>query len=1325
MRNRQPSNCATVRKLHALAVFLLVAMFPLSSIASGGHPPYPGSPALDTKWSPDGVVDDNISPICQGPDCSLSISQIDALGFNDLKFLPCLNGTLGGIASKVTSVLTGMGCKDDRYKNMAIIGPQVLQHPCLTPLTVMGVTTCASNLWELDPSKLTDVDLLALDAVGATNGTQGSMPNVTDNPKGMPHKDTLAMAPVNTYPWLYKETDLSAQFLLYRGTGNNGFRDVDHPISNPQGFEDPSDDSDVQSGNAAQIQTAFFKQAHLWCQLATNSCTGNDDTDNFHYWIRLALDSCTNQYILPTGLNPQIVFNPQYYAHAAQFNEAYCQPLSATQVPCKVDLIKYFSDGKPTNSLGNPDLSCLIDNGEAAEALPPGESTLLGNPPYSGVNAMYDYRAWGYLERAWDDVLATPYSPSSGANHNLLIVGSGKGQISLPTPMTDYTLYGCVSGQSGSKCFNYSDPGTAPVLYTIKGDQNCTGTTTTYGVYSESDFWAILGGGTLGAPTGTGWPPNNFSAKCDSTYAVNKTFSGALTTINQLAMRPYERIFDATHPFTPRWDMWFQKGTTPQTDRTANSLASNTWLDTLEPFVTPSATTNYVPVPGDAAALKAVYRGYIANPLLTPAPAGTGCPIRCASTPVDIMLFRAQEFESCMSCRTTANAICFWNEVAINDYGYYAEANADGLSPYQNCCAPGEVLMQSIQDTIAGESLSYNTLFSLTFLGIHLDPYWWVADIDGGFCVPLFDTGGAPTCSVGDNYRCKTRLVQAPVDQYNQWNNKIGSGFGAEPLYSAGQWPPCATTYEYPFDNAPALCQGCLKAANDYSDDTSKSWPNSAGSVNSSFDKTGSTKNFRLSGVTKCCNDLAQPIAPINILKIRNLQDDPTLKDGSGHLAEGYYYRQYFSDGNLPFMRWWDEGTSAGGAAGDPVTALAGGQSGGGVLGAPLGGFDVNPPWFDPILGTNYQPDCDKGKDDVIVGIGTESTGSGSPSGICRLGGTGDPRSGNPPTKGVGYSCINVGYPDRLTSWEELKQAQMNTMRNFGLDCLPAQEKLWKFGGAEEGPLFQAGRHFSNKNPLTFDTTNSLYQAKSNPWPLRWRGFLTDSRSKIKASNDYLYRFPNYDTGTSSPPPSGSLFTGLDNAQTGDIIYLLPTDKDANVPAGTIAIGGNGTTQKATHAMMPFMAVVTSAQHNGPDRTSGKCDGSTECTDDTLTCSDHITVVDVNNGKYPDACGVTDYVGMGQTRTIYKEWLPPNIQDLLFANDSNNANQTDECNDYHTIQAGSGTSLTYSAEGVCDDPKYSVCTFYDSSSSSSGPGAWSNIHVYRPTLDERGDSSTR
>jgi hypothetical protein len=1101
--------------------------------------------------------------------------------------VPCQTGyfnppnlAAGVVAVKPNRLLFNENCGDERYKNIKIVGPQkVISNASLNgagpivPAKTLGVANPLITSADQQNELLIDTTIGDTLAFKNSDGTQGAMPNKADRPNGMRHKDTEAIPLVNNYAWLWKEND-GDQVILYRGTGNNTEAYIENTITQQaadSGLEATEDDMATTQGNDADIDVSYIR-ANKQCGLVAHDCPQPPAYGQYQYWIRLVRDACTNQYLLPMSLNPTFVFTDVWRNDQYPWNESICQPLILTPLTCMPDLYNHSAGGTWDNT-------CLQDKGESdADVYAQSDSG-------GGKNDMYDYRAWGYLEWAYLQVLESKYSPiPAGTNPN------------GPIPVSN-----AAAGMGTSASAHITPPDNGGSNYTLYGQDTTGGGNSP----STPPGFYIPGKGNSACNQGT----DNSSSGCDCNGpgcpadATKGTFTGNLTTINQLAPRNYERIWDTTNPFTPRWDV---KGglTNPTVDRSYSSK-------TL--FLAGGA----VPIPDT---------GY------TFIPPGTGlCNVRCAVVPVDILNFRYAEFNSCMTCRINQNTHCFWQE-------YWANFDdlTDRLDPLE--CAFGNAC--PCFDT-SGNNLCFTAPNRLCTVS---GPLAWAEAFLN------VQTGTSPTCT---EHAGAFAVVQ-------------GSNCKST-LQTAGYWPPCSTEFDDPYDASTTngvkteyTCEGlstnnkddCLKDANDYPD--SAQHP---------------------STVSKCCDDLAQAVAPINTLKIRSTKDWPQLADDNGNLAEGYKFSDYFPSGHMPYMRWWDTGYAARGNTKPDIPI-------------PLGAYTIHTGIPSTAWPSDYDPFCWWGQYDAIVGVGTEDdSGGGNNQGLCRYGGS----------QGNGYLCMTESQPDALTSWFELKQYQSNAIRTFGMNCLPMHEKMWKWVGAEEGGLFLSGKHFDTEVPRVNDPTGTLGELKANRWPLRWRGYLSDSHTTTGCGTPQFGQFPGWDIDASHGCPSA--ITGLDNAQSGDIIYVLPSD-----------------TLAATGGLMPFIAVVGYANH--PANTSSGCSGNTECSDSNAICSSFVDITDVNNGKYPDVCGNTDYAGMGQTRTIFREWLPTVDQDVIFGGGVSAVTNTDTCGDSHVVLPGNPKSpVNFSAGVSCIDPKMQTCLL-----DASGHSNWDAIHIYRPTLDERGTS---
>jgi hypothetical protein len=1041
-------------------------------------------------------------------------------GFSDAKATGYFNDACPNVTDCTTT--TPDPNQDNRYLNASIQGP-------MTPVDNSQGANPANGFYSAGSTTIT--------------GLQGSMPGSGGTAIPMPTKNTPAVSLIDNFPWMYKDIDQVGQYAAYRGTGNNTYTDVDVPVQTNLQDSDVQTSETQNTSNNSAVQTTALDQSK--CYKITDTCpnnpsdnpylpstTDNPDYPTYERWVRLQYDSCSEQYILPMGLQPDTVFDADYRNHQFPWNENMCQPLTLKTVDCV------------RNKVG----ICNIDFGESD-------------------HQQYDYRAWGYLELAWKDLLApqaeggistevSGYVPNKGiANEASDTAGGGNGV----NPVLVSQMQNCDSSSQGG-----SNIGKPNDCNGITGENKFGSSIPSLTIFSSDTppgYVALPYSPTWGKPG-----PGNAPTTALNPNVPTLPYSGNLTTINQYAAHPYERIWDPTHPYTPRWDFnGMDRDYSQGTGGVSKQDAAH--LEPITDFISPLGYT----------------AGYGYDLSTSP------CIVRCASVPVDILTFRQPEFNKCMEDRITANKDCFWSQVK--------NLTAPKIGPYcPGTFDPPEFYLgipeaQAYAATVANSD---------------------AATTDAQGCeYPLWDTPGS-TCK---------------------------SYYDLE-----GRFPVCSTKYDYPVDNVPGKCKQAINDAND---------PNPMG------------------GVTKCCNDLAQAVAPLNTLKIRNLKFDSNI--GLSPSPEGYRFQDYFpkdSDGNphMPFMRWWDTGTAAGGTSNH---------------------------------GSNYDPNSTCGWYDTIVGVGKDN-------GRCRYGGNGTANT---------YTCLNMNTPDALTSWAELKIYQMYTLRNYGLSCLAQYEKVYKQYATEDGALSSAGGVFNSYFPLPNDSSGKTFELKSNPWPLRWRGYLTDPNP--------TNAFPNFGAGGGTPPSTtctgynngatnttppytgpGCVSDGLDNAKTGDIIYITHND---------VAPNTDGTPNKGILPnTIPFVAVVTGVFHSG---TSGH------------DCQDFVEVIEVNNGKYPDVCGNTNYIGFGQTRRIYKDYVP---QAQANATINTGGEADDGCGDAGVIASDPNTAYSNIMDNDnCIDPKLSTCTYSPTSapfpitfpsgstSTSTTLNLWNSFHIYRPTQDER------
>ncbi|MEI7668519.1 MAG: hypothetical protein WCJ33_00350 [Pseudomonadota bacterium] len=962
--------------------------------------------------------------------------------------------------------------RDDRYKKLLLEGP----------IKPVKSSDNVDPLAEIDP------------------GVEGATSRYP-----MANRNTPAISLVQYFPWLYLDVRGESQLFLYTGAGKN----ENTRGNNTTKITDNASEASILSTRAETLASLgktgtgdADKLNKSKCVPIRNTCqSARPDYQNHPVWLRLQQDSCTNQYIAPMGLNPYYIFADALKNRNLPWNESFCQPLQLKQLDCERD--------------ANDE--CKVDTG-------------------SSDNNMYDYRAWGYLESSYLNILTKDYFPTGGVSAD----NHGTNPIR----------------NTGDKLFGKPQPSPSDISYTTEAMLAA----------KEYGYKIDANGGGINYVDESKAGGSNYNSYIDLTNPI----IGKKTTINQLAEQQYERIFDPTHPFSPRWD-W--KGTDREYSKKANLTGS----------------------PDDKI-------GYDKN-------LGGDCTVRCAAVPVDILSFRAEGFDACMNCRIGQNTKCFWKEVeemqkpicgeakkqynpnekddSANNQEAKADANDGGA------CGSKKTKYGGNKDGITA-SVAYNDTLSNTQPIDNHNRKW-----------PLWDSAGNVTV---DSPNCKT---------YYDKKDK---------------WPICSTKYDYPKDNVPNLCTTCVQLSGDSNPD---------------------------GGVKKCCDNLAKALAPLNTLKIRNTKENPALEP----VPEGYRFSDYFTEPSvnadaangytrspdklvhLPYMRWWDTGEAAGGST---------------------------------DFATNYNPDCDLGSFDVIVGVGVDGNKGGDGAKYCRLGGNGDK---------IKYDCYTLPQKvDALTSWEELKLYQANAIHYKGLNCLPQYEKMYKPQTAEDGALHGAGGTYSF--PEKRDDGSVVSVARSIPIP--WLGYLTDP--------DSADMFPDFGDGKLG----GDKFTGLDNAKVGDIIYMTfddvaPKKSLSNPPNSKVINSSNPPTGKPLD-IFPFAAVVTGTHLNGE-------------------CNDHLQIQQIGTGKMPDVCGNSSYAGNGPNRRIWKNTLPIDVYEHLYPAGTNiqKCNQENKGTTSYTLDKGvtgvDELGLAFSSNGNCKDSSLADCKFDNESYNHS---VWNTIKIYRP-----------
>lgn len=234
-----------------------------------------------------------------------------------------------------------------------------------------------------------------------------------------------------------------------------------------------------------------------------------------------------------------------------------------------------------------------------------------------------------------------------------------------------------------------------------------------------------------------------------------------------------------------------------------------------------------------------------------------------------------------------------------------------------------------------------------------------------------------------------------------------------------------------------------------------------------------------------------------------------------------------------------------------------------------------------------------------------------------------------------GQSCLiggslgrmGIPTPSPITDWMELKLYQTNAIRQ-GVFCLPRNEILNKYGDTEELVLERAGAAVQIRVPNPADGERNRY--KTIPWPKSWRGYVL--------AVDPDERFPNLGK------PGISMPTGLSDAEPGDVLVF----DESVVMSGSQR--GTGTGDKNVWRL-PFVAYVMEAD-NAKRRAGGSGGG-------VSAGPEFVKAVAHNHGKFPDACGNTLDMYMGESFNMYKDNLPDWVKERLKkVAPSSNANDT-------------------------------------------------------------------
>ena len=234
----------------------------------------------------------------------------------------------------------------------------------------------------------------------------------------------------------------------------------------------------------------------------------------------------------------------------------------------------------------------------------------------------------------------------------------------------------------------------------------------------------------------------------------------------------------------------------------------------------------------------------------------------------------------------------------------------------------------------------------------------------------------------------------------------------------------------------------------------------------------------------------------------------------------------------------------------------------------------------------------DAGKDWAIMGAGREGEN-------CAIGGS--------------MGRIHIPNPSPITSWAELKIYEMRAIQKH-IFCLPRNDKMFKDSGSEDFVLQATGAVVQT----TFnDAEGVLDRFHSRSWPYPWRGYVADP-SPAK-------RFPNFGSAGGAP-----MSQGLSNAKPGNIAVYDSDVVFSGAPRGEGEYGNNNVWR------MPHVAFITGGDNALARQSQTVASGASE--------NIRMTVHDY--GKFPDACGNTNDLGMGQDVQVFKTKLEPDRETL-------------------------------------------------------------------------------
>jgi hypothetical protein len=643
--------------------------------------------------------------------------------------------------------------------------------------------------------------------------------------------------------------------------------------------------------------------------------------------------------------------------------------------------------------------------------------------------------------------------------------------------------------------------------------------------------------------------------------------------ISAFAQMGVERVLDATHPFSPRYDIALYG----DSDKKFSAVLDRGMF--IGSTDTPMAMNSLI-----GKCLPTQTKGYFEYPRQLPNGEAEDCTVYCSAVDVDVLRFRYADYRICMGCHIDANSNAFWKEVELNTEVYAKQrCYTDSYNPAPNQNQTNDFCNYGVD--VCGSCGKYPAECA-------------ACDSVGKTCpeCEIHKKACNTVCNppTARDYTEKPFPYQEAVERARKRINRLDKpDYGPTATQLDGEtWPVCSTRFDLPHNKE--LCKQAKVASGSCAEQVEIALKRDENvDRDGEIDPVTQRKiNTPAQIAARClekdvgqvCGEVAGPVIGLNFLKIRPTKDEKFLDsadaqfankinglaraDGSVNPPDIYHFRQHFGN-HRPYMRWWDTGNES---------------------------FQNNTE--NARSDTPKKPDyfCDWGANDTYIGVGRDYNSIHSKNAnICAYSGgndAGDGRCFTPAQwKQAGYSMLGG------TEWAELKMYQTNCYKTKGLNCLCSYEKVFKPLTGEDAVLLSHGgtqnvpQSFADKDK----DGNDVIRTETLPVrvPLGWRGYASSPYGK-DTQFPYLYTYEK--------DLADVFMTGLDFAQAGDIV-VWPADG-------------------ALRSTLPRVGQVVRAENNASK-------------DGVALGHGYVVIEDMNNGQLPDTCGNTTMLGYGPERRIF------------------------------------------------------------------------------------------